>query len=230
MADVLDKPKGGGDVRPKGRTGRRLLITSPKGGVGKSTTSRNTAVAAAVESGLKVAILDLDPQRGCVKWFAMRPDDKVVAVDMYDGAIETFEDAFAEMDEDYDLVVIDTPTSVEEHKGAMKRIILSCDAVLIPTGQHWDDTKSVTDWMKYVRSCGARASFLLNRCKPRTKSFKEARVALLKAGPLCPVEIPDREDIPTLASAGLTVVDVNGMKSSDEVIGVWLHLKNEMGF
>jgi chromosome partitioning protein len=133
------------------------------------------------------------------------------------------------MDEEYDLIVVDTPTSVEDHRAAMKRLILSSDFVLVPTGQHWDDIQSVVPWMRYVRECGARAAFLLNKCKPRTKAFKEARVELLKAGPLCPMEIPDREDIPTLAKAGLTVIDVNGTKSSDEVVGVWLHLKNEMG-
>src|SRR5687768_14881527 len=64
MPEVTEKARRGRSAAKPAKAAKRLLVTSPKGGVGKSTTSRNAAVAAAAEGGLKVALLDLDPQRG----------------------------------------------------------------------------------------------------------------------------------------------------------------------
>src|ERR1700709_1174590 len=52
----------------------RVLLTSPKGGVGKSMLTRNLAVAAAWD-GAKVATADLDPQATLTIWSRRRPKD-----------------------------------------------------------------------------------------------------------------------------------------------------------
>src|SRR5215475_12478379 len=51
---------------------RRILFTSQKGGVGKSTLARSTAIALAY-AGRKVLLADFDvDQRTCMRWQAQR--------------------------------------------------------------------------------------------------------------------------------------------------------------
>src|SRR3954468_23909023 len=62
---------------------RRLLITSPKGGVGKTGLSSNLSVAAALE-GLRVAALDFDRQRSFARWWQRRPEG-TAPIDLVEG-------------------------------------------------------------------------------------------------------------------------------------------------
>jgi chromosome partitioning protein len=207
---------------------RILLVCSPKGGSTKTSTCRSVAVAAA-QAGLKVATLDLDRQRTLTKWWAARPDEGVVQFDHHEGNMGDLDSVFAELDEDYDLVVIDTPPGIEDHPVAVKRLVTLADLVLVPTGQHKDDRDSVVRWMEFLKSYGKPAAFLLGRAKKRTRVLDVARAHLNKSGRLCPIVVYDTEDIPAAFEAGLTVLDINGARGAEEVEGVWHYVKNEMG-
>jgi chromosome partitioning protein len=203
------------------------LTSSPKGGVGKTGCSRNIAVAAAMD-GKRVATLDLDPQKTLTRWWGKRPEEGVVNIDHYACAIDEFEQAL-EAITDVDLVIIDTPTSVEEYLDTMKKLLLMSNFVLVPTGHTGDDKESVIPWMRTIRSYGRPSAFLLNRANRRTKSFRQAQKELLREGKLAPIEIPLLEDIHVAADSGLSVVEVNGMAGGEEFTAVWHFLRSEMG-
>ena len=81
MSEVIEAPSSGrkgksATAAPVG-TAVKLLTTSPKGGVGKTSASRNIAVAAA-RDGFRVATLDCDPQGSLTKWWGRRPDASVL--------------------------------------------------------------------------------------------------------------------------------------------------------
>lgn len=88
---------------------RRIVLTSPKGGSGKTGTTRNLAVAAAMD-GYKVATVDLDPQRSLTRWFEKRPD-QATFIQHHEAHMR---DVRAVLDEvsGFDLVLFDTPTAV----------------------------------------------------------------------------------------------------------------------
>ena len=54
---------------------RTIVVTSQKGGSGKSTISRNLAVAAG-RDGRTVLCLDLDPQQSLRRWWEARESDE----------------------------------------------------------------------------------------------------------------------------------------------------------
>src|SRR5690349_20440753 len=54
------------------RVVKRVLVSSPKGGSGKTELSKGLAVAAAM-SGLNVAVVDFDPQKSLFEWWQRRP-------------------------------------------------------------------------------------------------------------------------------------------------------------
>jgi chromosome partitioning protein len=203
-----------------------LLTTSPKGGVGKTGCSRNLAVAAA-KSGKRVALLDLDPQKSLSRWWQKRPDEGVEQIDLYSGSMTDLEETLAGV-EGVDLLVVDTPTSVEEYPDEIKRLIMVADFVLVPTGHTNDDLESVCPWMKMIRTYGRPAAFLLNKANRRTKSFRHAQTDLMSVGKLVPIEIPALEDIHTAAKVGLSVIDVEDMGGAAEFTAAWKHISLEM--
>lgn len=64
------------EPEPEAETGRVVVITSPKGGTGKTTVAANLAVALASDGERTVALVDLDLQFGDVEYaLRLRPDN-----------------------------------------------------------------------------------------------------------------------------------------------------------
>ncbi len=207
---------------------KRLLISGPKGGIGKTTISRNIAVAGAL-AGFSVATLDLDMQRGLTKWFSKRPDD-MASITHFEATMLTsdVQDALAGI-VGFDLLIIDTPPSIEDHPESFKILAGAADFIIVPTGSSDDDLDSVRPWMQFVKSTGARAAFVLNRVKPRATGFIEAKSILVQTGHLCPIEVPDYEDIAFSGNRGIGLLELKRAKGADHIGGVWHYVKAEMG-
>jgi chromosome partitioning protein len=108
---------------------------------------------------------------------------------------------------------------------------MSADLILVPTGQSDDDLDSVCPWMRFVRKTktAGEAAFVLNRVKPRARSFTEAKAILVKDGRVCPIEVPDYEDIAFTSSRGIGLLELKGGKGTEYVSGVWSFVKSEIG-
>jgi chromosome partitioning protein len=131
--------------------------------------------------------------------------------------------------EGFNLLIIDTPPSIEDHPEEFKLLAKAADLILVPTGQSDDDLDSVRPWMRYVKKHGRNAAFVMNRVKPRTKSFTEAQRKLLADGRICPVEVPDYDDIQFTSSKGLGLAELKGGKGTEHMAGVWAFVKSEIG-
>jgi chromosome partitioning protein len=206
---------------------KRVVVTSPKGGSGKTGTTRNLAVAAALD-GYRVATIDLDPQRSLTRWWEKRPDE-ATNIDHFAAHIRDVNAVLAEV-ADFDLMIFDTPTSVEEYLEAMKKLIVACDLALITTQETDDDLDSVLPWMDAVRKYQRNAAFLFNRIKPRTVMFTDARNRVVGNGyQTCPVEVPDYTDIATSGNQGIGVLELRGAKGRDHMTGVWGYVRSSVG-
>jgi chromosome partitioning protein len=198
---------------------KRILFSSPKGGSGKSTLCRNLAVAAA-HSGLKVVTADLDPQATLTIWSRRRPKNLP--------AIPHFKVAWAEADAllddvelaEYDVLLIDTPPSIETQPSAFGALLAAADLVVVPTRATFDDAESVAPFLRHLREEGRSAVALLNFVKPRV-NINTVKSFLLEAGELCPVEVADRTDYARAGAKGLGLVDVSGHQGAEEILAVW---------
>jgi len=128
-----------------------------------------------------------------------------------------------------DLVVIDTPPSVELNPAAILGISAASTLVLVPCGQTQDDIDSVAPWMAGLREAGVPAAFVLNRASRRSRSFGAARTKLLAHGPVCPVEVPLLEEIHLTAAKGLGVMDLSRAACAETFEGLWRYVAWEMG-
>ncbi len=205
-----------------------LVITSAKGGSGKTTTARNLAVFA-VHAGLAVATIDCDMQASLTAWFERRPDE-APSLNHYRVPMGEVMEAIAEIGarRDLDLVVVDTPPGVEAHPQAMRELVRRSDFILVPSGQGGPDVASVVEWMRFVRREGRKAAFLLNRTKRNAGSFERAKLRLIEEGHLCPFDVRDLEDIQTTHEIGLGVLEMRGASGIEDLRGVWTYIRNEL--
>lgn len=207
-----------------------LLLSSAKGGSGKTTTTRNLAICA-LQDGLNVATVDLDAQGSLTLWYQRRPEEAPAfghfQVPIGDG-VEALESIASH--DGLDLVCVDTPPGVEANPAAIKGLVRRADFILVPTGQGAPDIETVIDWAKFVRREGRQSAFLLNRTSRGKNSFAEAKLELSRYGSVCPFDVRDLEDIQRTHRSGLGVVEVRGAMGAADIQGVWNYVRHELGF
>lgn len=210
---------------------RILLVSSPKGGSGKSVLSRHLLVSAA-QSGLKAIGLDFDRQQTLAKWSARRARTREAFPDFYATAVEavTLQDwrGALKLTAGYDLAVIDTPPSVEDHLPAIDALGEVADLILVPAVCTQDDVESVAPWIKALAAKGFRCSVVLNRANRRTTSYARMRGVLVKAGAVCPTELPQLEDIHVPSTKGLTLLDYSKSRGIAPFEEIWAYVQREL--
>jgi chromosome partitioning protein len=209
-----------------------LVLGSSKGGSGKTTTALNLA-AFATNAGLRVALLDMDTQETLTQWHRRRPAE-APEIALYTIPLVQIARAIERIDSEaagaaFDLVVVDTPPGIDDRPVQARELVDRADYVLVPTTQGPPDIASVVEWMGFLRREGVKASFLLNRTQRTYASFREARSALLRAGPLCPMDVRQLEDIQGTHKFGVGICEIRRAKGAEDLEGVWNHMRHEMG-
>lgn len=223
---VLNNDSDDGSTIPKPKI---VVCSSGKGGSGKTCLTRNLAVFAA-HAGVRVATVDLDPQRGLSNWYAVRPSEAVhipniaVPLSNLDEAVRSIT-ALGELD----LVIIDTPPGVDASPVEMRRLLLLADFVLVPTGQGAGDLRSVIEWMAFIHREQRPSAFVLNLTVRNAGSFDRAKQRLIEAGDLCPFDIRLYESIRVSDEIGLGIAEMRGSNGLADVRGVFTFTMHALG-
>ena len=210
---------------------KRLVVASGKGGSGKTTTTRNLAVAA-VHAGLSVTTIDLDESPTLTTWWRRRPE-LLPAIEHMAAPIDQIDGDLRREIEDVtgcDLLIIDTPPSLTAYPHHARALLRAADLVLVPCQQYDEDLDAVIAWTNLARDLGANSLVMLNRTQRRETSFEIAKRRLVKGGRLCPIDIPHFADVPKTFSKGLGVAEVRGAKGGADYEAVLNHLRGEIGF
>lgn len=210
--------------------GRIILLSSPKGGTGKSSLARNILVSAA-KADVRVLGIDFDPQGTLHKWFLRRERvresfPECPRVEVKAASLGEWRTALKAAGE-FDLVVLDTPPGIEVQYNAAMSLCSAADFVMVPCGATQDDVDSSAPWMAALVQAEVPAAFVLNKANRRTKSYETVRTKLLQTGPLCPVEIPQLEDIHVSAGKGLAIMDFAKAKAHDTFDAFWSYVARE---
>ncbi len=162
-----------------------ITVAQQKGGAGKTTLAANLAAAWAPR--LRVAVLDIDPQRSLSRWHAMRDGNAKVR-----GAVHLSEVAgwrlAAELDrlrKGHDVVIIDSPPQIETDA---KLAIRGADLVLVPVQPSMPDLWAAEGTLKLAATERRAARIVINRA-PATGALRETVVTQI-----------DKSDAPRLAS------------------------------
>ena len=205
---------------------KRILLASPKGGCSKTTIARNLAVAAAVDK-MKVATADLDPQATLTIWNRRRPEtEKKIPHYKVEWA-----DAEALLDDaempGIDVMLIDTPPSIETQPAAFNSLLQASDFILVPCRPTFDDAESAAPFLRHLHEQGKKAAIVLTFVKPRV-NISAVKGYLLEHGDICPMEIADRTDYARAGAKGLGLMDIPNHVGGDEVRGVWIYVKGQV--
>ena len=203
-----------------------VAFVTQKGGSGKSTIASSMAIAA-VESGERVFVIDMDPQASLTKWFKTR-EQKNIAVEAVTSAkltpaLKALEKAGVT------LVIIDTPgTESPASEAAMK----AADLCIIPVRPNAFDLWASETTRKTLRTMKREFAFLLNQCPPSQQSARveEGAKALEAMGGLLTPMIASRVDYQEASRRGLGVTEVQSSGvAADEMRKLWKSVKRRMG-
>jgi chromosome partitioning protein len=212
---------------------RIVMLSSPKGGVGKSSITRNLLVLAA-QAGRRVLGIDFDQQGTLATWAARRERARaslpqLVPVPVVSAKLDDWRSTLdGARKSEHDFIVIDTPPSIELNFNAILSIGAEANLTVVPSQQTQDDVDSITPWMKLLCTSNANAVFILNKANRRTRSYGAIRAKLLSLGSVCPVEIPQLEEIPFAAGKGLGVMDLSKPASGETFQSLWTYLSREV--
>lgn len=179
---------------------KTIVLAMRKGGTGKTTNTRNIAVALH-KRGYKVLLVDTDTQGSLTAWWTVRkggmPELVVIPSNVLKEGLQRI------ASEGYDYVLIDTPPESNE---VITNTVAVADFVLVPLKAGADDLRAVGQTIKLVKQLEIPFAFVMNEIDPRANISREIAEAVSQFGPLAPSQVRRVEHVET-AVDGLTCLD-----------------------
>ncbi len=204
---------------------KTIALLTKKGGAGKSSMATGLAAIAAGD-GLRVAIIDLDPQASACLWADVRDADTTlpsVAVASV-APIRLPNELNKCTAGGVDLVVIDTAPSADSGLVAASK---AADLCLLPSRPGLADLSALADTVELLS--GRNAFTLLNAVQTKALSAEGTRALKGLDLPVCPVIIWQRIAWGHAFSMGMSVAEYDSSgKASAELQQLWKWIKKEL--
>ena len=145
-----------------------ITISQQKGGTGKTTLAVHLAMAFIKYHGLKVAIIDTDPQGSLGKWFMIREERKVSNENLTFKTASLWGAQYESktLKNDHDVVIIDTPPKIESDA---RPSIEAADLVLIPMAASHLDFWATGAIVDIAKKANKKILVQINRSSQRSK-------------------------------------------------------------
>jgi chromosome partitioning protein len=182
-----------------------IVVINPKGGCGKSTIAMNLAGFFACW-GVRVGLVDLDPQESCLDWLRVRPTTLP--------RIEGWQAHLTQqgMERAIDYQIIDVPSS--RFDSQIQDMLIQADTVVIPLLPSINDFRATSKFLREVNamqsSINQKSSigFIANRIKNNTKSFTYLKEFVRQTQIPCQGVIRDTHNYVRAAESGLSIFEL----------------------
>lgn len=201
-----------------------LVLSSQKGGSGKTTLCGHLAVQAELMGAGPVAIVDTDPQGSLSDWWNIRqaetPRFIKTDLDFLHSDLDRMRQSGVR------LVVIDTPPAVTE---TISRIVAYADLVVVPTRPSPHDLRAVGATLDIIEGQGKNLVFAINAAMPRARITGDTAVALSQHGTVAPVMVCQRVVYATSMIHGRTVMETDPeSQAAQEVEQLWTYIASRL--
>ncbi|HEX4856509.1 MAG TPA: ParA family protein [Limnobacter sp.] len=204
---------------------KTIIISSRKGGAGKTTLSLNLATQASQQGKKKVALLDLDPQGSSRFWKSLRELE-------YPEVRKTgFNDILIELSEleeaGYDYVFLDMPPT---DKKWVKDALQHADLVLIPTKASPLDIHSASSTLEWASDAGSKVSWVINGASVLSSTPEIVFEQLKATAKICRTIVHERNDFIISVGLGKSVGEfAPNSKAASEIESLWKEVRGMLG-
>ncbi len=201
---------------------KTILITSQKGGSGKTTLAAHLAVEAQRDGKAQVFIIDTDKQGTLSLWHERREADTPQRADLPFSRLADGLKALAERGATY--CFVDTAPTISEQNTSLLRL---ADLVLIPVRPSPADLWSVSETVRLVKETGQPFLFVITQAKPQATITAQTIAALSEYGQVAKSFIADRVSYAAAMTGGRTAPELQPKSpSADEISGLWQDMKS----
>ena len=200
-----------------------ICFVTQKGGSGKTTLAISCAVAA-METGKRVLILDMDAQGTAESWYQDREAEAPQLIRITPAELERAI-AGAKTNK-FNVVIIDTPGRDEPGIAAAIR---ASDFCLIPCRPSPADMKATPPTIEMIKRLNKPSAFVLTQTPPRSYRIKEAENGLSVLGAVAPVHIVMRNTYQDAQGRGQGVTEYEPEgKAADEIRQLWQWMSKKL--
>jgi chromosome partitioning protein len=203
---------------------KTIVVTTQKGGSGKSTVTVHLAAAAEQAGDGPVVISDTDPQGTAAEWFNQRGKSGIdtpcyarLSLTDLPGQIQALNGVGAAY------LFIDTAPLVNADMFAL------ADLILIPLNPNPADLRALIKGLPLVRRSGKPFQFILTRVRPNLRNNERAAEALDELGLVLTTRMHERVIYAEAFAHGKTALetDPKGI-AAQEVSALWDEVKRKL--
>ena len=204
---------------------KTVVITSQKGGSGKTTVTAHLAVAVERAGHGPVVVIDTDPQQTLATWWKVREAEvpKLAPVILHE--LPEKLEALEQMGFSY--CFIDTPPALTEQN---RKVLKLADLVLIPARPSPNDLWSLGATLDLVKQASTPFVFILTQAKGNARITVQTIAALSEHGQVFQSVMHDRVDYAASMTDGRTALEISPRgPGAAETTALWGHIRNHLG-
>ena len=192
--------------------GKVITVAQQKGGAGK-TTLAVTLAGAFAQSGLRVALVDSDPQGSLGRWFMTRMERKATPDMEFSTASAwgvTYE--IRKLRDRADIVILDTPPKADAD---LRPALREADLVLVPVAASHVDLWATEGVLDLVARESGRAMIVLNRMSQGTRLAEEVSAAAEGIARVAATRLGARVAYAETLGAGASAIEARGAAAAE---------------
>ena len=201
---------------------KTIIITSQKGGSGKTTLAAHLAVEAERCGDAPVWVIDTDKQGTLSLWHERREQDTPQRAEIPLTRLEAGLANLADRGAAY--CFIDTAPTISDQTAALIKL---GDLVLIPVRPSPADLWSVAETVALVKEVGKPFLFAITQAKSQATITAQAVAALSEHGRVAEAFIGDRVPYAVAMTGGRTAPELSSKSAAaEEITALWQQVKS----
>ena len=201
---------------------KSIIITSQKGGSGKTTLATHLAVEAERKGDGPAWLVDTDKQGTLSLWHERREAETPQRADVPFSRLAVGLATLAERGAAY--CFIDTAPTISEQSTSLLHL---ADLVLIPVRPSPADLWAVSETVTLVKEAGKPFMFVITQAKPQASITAQTVAALSQHGRVAQAFIADRVPYAVAMTGGRTAPELSAKSpAAEEITALWLDVKS----